>query len=55
MIISTAKCENFGHPEFVLEADEIAVPDIYVRKLVETIEQMVADGTVSRVTDLSVP
>ena len=48
MIISTTKCEQFGHPEFVLEADEIAVPDIYIRELVETIEHMVADGAVFR-------
>jgi hypothetical protein len=46
MIISTTKCEKFGHPEFVLEADESAVPDIYIRELVETIEHMVADGSV---------
>ncbi len=51
MIISTTKCENFGHPEFVLEADESAVPDIYIRELVETIEHMVADGTVFQVAE----
>ena len=48
MIISTTKREQFGHREFVIEADEIAVPDIYIRELVETIEQMVAEGTVFR-------
>jgi hypothetical protein len=48
MIVSTTKCGKFGYPEFVLEADEIAVPDIYITEMVATIEQMVADGAVFR-------
>jgi hypothetical protein len=48
MIISTTKCEEFGHPEFVVEADESSVPDIYIREMVETIEHMVASGSVFR-------
>jgi hypothetical protein len=48
MIISTTKCEEFGHPEFVLEADASVVPDIYVRNLVETIECMVKEGSCFR-------
>ncbi|MFI5456913.1 MAG: hypothetical protein ACHRXM_15820 [Isosphaerales bacterium] len=48
MIISTTKCEQLGHPEFVLEADVSTVPDIYIRETVETVERMVADGSVFR-------
>lgn len=45
MIISTTKCERFGHPEFVLEFDASTVPDVYARDLVETIECMVKVGS----------
>jgi hypothetical protein len=48
MIISTSRCEQFGHPEFVLEVDASHVPDIYTRNLAETIEGMVADGSAFR-------
>ncbi len=48
MIIATTKCEQFGHPEFVLEADESTVPDIYIREMVKTIEHMVEGGSVFR-------
>ncbi len=48
MELSTTKCEKFGHPEFVLDADETTVPDIYIREMVETIERMVAGGSVFR-------
>jgi hypothetical protein len=48
LIISTTECAQFGHREFLLEADESTVPDIYIREMVETIEHMVADGSVFR-------
>jgi hypothetical protein len=48
MIISTTQCRQFGHPEFVLQADESVVPDIYIQEMVETIEGMVANGSVFR-------
>ena len=48
MRITTSKCGQFKHPEFVLEADDIAVPDVYLKELAETIEQMVAAGSVFR-------
>jgi hypothetical protein len=48
MIFSTTKCEQFGHPEFVLEVDASTVPATYTRDLVETIECMVADGSAFR-------
>jgi hypothetical protein len=47
MIISTTKCEQFGHPEFVLEVDA-SVPEVYARDLVETIECMVRGGSAFR-------
>jgi hypothetical protein len=47
MIISTTKCEQFGHPEFVLEVDA-SVPDVYARDLVETIECMVRGDSAFR-------
>lgn len=46
--ISTMKCEQFGHPEFLLEVDASAVPEIYIREMVEALERMVADGSVFR-------
>jgi hypothetical protein len=48
MIVSTTKCEEFGHREFALEADESSVPDIYLGEMAETIEHMVANGSVFR-------
>ena len=44
MNISTTRCNTFGHPEFILEADESAVPDIYLGELADTIEGMVEEG-----------
>jgi hypothetical protein len=46
MIITTTKCKQFGHPEFVLEADEAHVPDSYLWNIAQTIEDMVASGSV---------
>jgi hypothetical protein len=46
MQLVTRKCGRFNHPEFHLEADEAIVPDVYLRKLIETIEGMVAEGSV---------
>lgn len=44
MKISTTRCKKFGHQEFVLEADESSVPDIYLREMADTIERMVEEG-----------
>lgn len=48
MVITTTKCSQFKHPEFVLEADEAHVPDVYLKEVVQTLEGMVADGSVFR-------
>lgn len=45
MIITTTNCGQFGHPEFVLEADQATVPEIYLKELAQTIEAMVAEGS----------
>lgn len=42
--IFTTRCNKFGHPEFVLEADESSVPDIYLTEVADTIERMVEHG-----------
>ena len=46
MRIATTKCNQFGHPEVVLESDESQVPDVYLKNVVETLETMVASGSV---------
>jgi hypothetical protein len=46
MRITTTKCSQFGHPEFLLEADEAQVPNIYLTNIAQTIEEMVANGSV---------
>ena len=48
MIIITSKCGGLGHGEFILEADESAVPDLYLRELAETVEHLVAEGSNER-------
>lgn len=48
MTITTTKCRAHAHPEFFLEADTTHVPDLYLRGLAETVERMVAQGSVFR-------
>ena len=48
MRITTTKCSQHRHPEFVLEADEAQVPEVYLQNVVQTIEGMVAGGSVFR-------
>jgi hypothetical protein len=49
MVIATTQCIAYRHPEFVLEADEALVPIVYLRKIADTIEQMVAGGSIFKV------
>ncbi len=46
MRITTTKCGQSGHLEFVLEADEAQVPSTYLTNVVQTIEDMVASGSI---------
>lgn len=46
MRITTTKCSQLGHPEFVLEADDVQVPSAYLTNVVQTIEEMVKGGSV---------
>lgn len=46
MIVSTTRCKDHGHAEFVLEVDEHAVPHQHVSFVIETIEGMVAQGSI---------
>jgi hypothetical protein len=46
MIMATAKCAGYRHPEFVLEADTSRVPPSYLEDAAHTIEKMVASGSV---------
>lgn len=46
MRVVTTHCARFQHPEFVLDADESVVPEIYLKEMAETIEKMVAGGSV---------
>lgn len=46
MIMTTTKCAQFRHPEFFLEANESQVPDVHLTRIVQTLEGMVAHGSV---------
>jgi hypothetical protein len=46
MIVSTVRCRDNGHAEFVLEVNDRAVPHQHVSRVIETIEEMVAHGSV---------
>jgi hypothetical protein len=48
VIIVTETCRQHGHPEFVLEADEAHVPSIYLQSVAQTLQRMVAQGSVFR-------
>lgn len=48
MVLVTTNCNRHGHPEFVLEADEAAVPADQLRDLARTVEGMVAAGSAFR-------
>ena len=48
MVIVTETCRRHGHPEFVLEADEAHVPAIYLENVAQTVQRMVAQGSVFR-------
>jgi hypothetical protein len=47
MRVTTTRCKSHSHPEFVLDADS-EVPDSHLRELAQTIEEMVAAGSVFR-------
>jgi hypothetical protein len=47
MILTTSKCGQHGHPEFVLEAGKTSIPEVHLRELVRTIE----DGSVFKPGD----
>jgi hypothetical protein len=47
MRITTTRCKAHNHPEFVLEADS-QVPDSHLIDLAQTMEEMVAAGSVFR-------
>jgi hypothetical protein len=51
MVLCTSKCSQHGHPEFVLEAGETSIPEVHLRDLVRTIEEMVAQGSVFKPGD----
>jgi hypothetical protein len=46
MIASTTRCKGHGHAEFVLEIDDNAVPHQHVTQIIQTLEGMVAQGSV---------
>jgi len=46
MIVSTTRCKAHGHAEFVLEIDDNAVPQQHVTQIIQTLEGMVAQGSV---------
>lgn len=46
MRVATTNCSQFGQREFVLDADESHVPSVYLTDVIETIEGMVASGSV---------
>jgi hypothetical protein len=48
MVVVTDTCRGHGHPEFVLEADEGHVPSVYLENVAQTIQRMVAAGSVFR-------
>lgn len=48
MKLQTTTCSDHGHPEFAIEFDSEGIPEEHGRELVETIEEMVAEGSVFR-------
>jgi hypothetical protein len=46
MQITTHRCRQFQHPEFVLEADDSIVPRDNIQRIAGTLEEMVAGGSV---------
>ena len=48
MVIETDTCRAHGHPEFVLRADEAHVPALYLENIAQTVQRMVAEGSVFR-------
>lgn len=48
MEMVTTECGEHGHPEFVIEFDTSGIPEESGRELIQTIEEMVADGSVFR-------
>jgi hypothetical protein len=51
MILATTKCSQHGHPEFVLEGGETCIPEVHLRDLARTIEEMVEQGSVFKPGD----
>lgn len=48
MVIVTETCRRHGHPQFVLEADDAHVPSIHLQNIAQTVQRMVAEGSVFR-------
>jgi hypothetical protein len=46
MLVSTTRCQDYGHAEFALEVDDSAVPHQHFARVIQTIEGMVAQGSV---------
>lgn len=46
MRVETKNCSKHGHPEFILEVKDDQIPEIYINAFIETLESMVADGSV---------
>jgi hypothetical protein len=46
MLVSTQRCHQFNHPEFVVEVDESRVPEEQIKRFMKDLEGMVAEGSV---------
>jgi len=46
LIVATHRCADHGHAEFVLEVDPSAVPEQHIEQIIQTLEGMVAHGSV---------
>lgn len=46
MIVATHRCADHGHAEFVLQVDPSAVPEQHIEQIIQTLEGMVAHGSV---------
>ena len=46
MRVETRNCHEHGHPEFVLEVADEQIPEVYVNAFIQTLESMVASGSV---------
>jgi hypothetical protein len=44
--ITTTRCAEFRHREFIIRSDEAGVPDVYLTQTKQSIEEMVVSGKV---------